>query len=241
MKRLTKLGLQGSAILFSAAVLFACTNVEDPGVEYAPDMYHSVSYQPYSQVDEVAFNPGGMTMRHPARGTVPRGKEGYNLYLTTDTAEVAGVELTNPLPYTEENIKQGKVLYTRFCSPCHGEAGDGQGLVGVKFKGVPSYSAGRVATLPAGHIFHVITYGRGRMMPHGSQVDPTERWKIVMYVQLLQQGSTEIPVIAGSEAENEAAGESITDNPVTGTPNPGLDEENPDQELTQPEQQSPNN
>jgi mono/diheme cytochrome c family protein len=218
MKNLKNIGLQMSAVLFSATALLSCSNEQDPGLEYAPDMYHSVALDPYSQIDENQFNPGGMNMRQPAPGSVVRGKEGYNLYLTEETAEAAGAELTNPLQAAGDNLAQGKVLYTRFCAPCHGAEGDGQGLVGQKFKGVPSYTAGRVATLPAGHIYYVITNGRGRMMPHGSQVNPTERWKIVLYVQQLQKGIVEAEVSAGENTENEAGGEAITDNPVTGTP-----------------------
>ncbi|WP_250419197.1 MULTISPECIES: c-type cytochrome [Pontibacter] len=212
------IGLKASAVLFSTAMLVACSNEQDPGVEYAPDMYHSVPLDPYSQVKENKYNPGGLNMRQPARGTVARGKQGYNMYLTTDTAEVAGVELQNPLERTDKHLAEGKILYTRFCAPCHGEQGDGQGLVGQKFKGVPSYSAGRVATLPAGHIFHVITNGRGRMMPHGSQVDPNERWKIVMYVQQLQKGETGTTVTAGAEAAGDTTTAEI-EAARTATPN----------------------
>ncbi|TPE42570.1 c-type cytochrome [Pontibacter mangrovi] len=220
MKRLTKIGFKASAILFSAAALISCSNEQDPGLEYAPDMYHSIPLDPYSQIKENKFNPAGMNLREPAKGTVARNKMGYNLYLSENTAEAAGQELKNPLQLTEANLTEGKVLFTRFCSPCHGAEGDGQGLVGQKFKGVPSYTSGRVAELPAGHIFHVITYGRGRMMPHGSQVNPEERWKIVMYVQQLQKGETGTAVStdASEEAAQDAA-EAGTENPVTGTPN----------------------
>ncbi|MCC9166121.1 c-type cytochrome [Pontibacter harenae] len=217
MKRFSKIGLNATAILFSAAALVACSDEQSPGTEYAPDMYRSIPLDPYSQIDEQQFNPGGMNMRQPAPGSVARGKQGYNLYLSENTAESAGAEISNPLPYDGVNLAEGKVLYSRFCAPCHGEQGDGQGLVGQKFKGVPSFTAGRVAELPAGHIYHVITEGRGRMMPYGSQVNPTERWKIVMYVQQLQKGETGTEVAADSEIESEAGGETITDNPVTGT------------------------
>lgn len=200
MKGLLNLGIKASAVLFSGALLVACSNEKDPGLEYAPDMYHSVALDPYSQIKENLYNPGGMNMRQPAPGTVARGKMGYNMYLSKDEAEVAGVELKNPLEKNELNLAEGQVLYTRFCSPCHGDQGDGQGLVGQKFKGVPSYSAGRVATLPEGHIYHVITNGRGRMLPHGSQVNPTERWKIVMYVQQLQSGEVPAPAAADTTA-----------------------------------------
>lgn len=216
MKSFMNIGLKASAVLFSSAVLFACSNEQEPGIEYAPDMYHSIPLDPYSQIKENKYNPGGMNMRQPAPGSVARGKMGYNLYLSAETAEAAGEELQNPLERTEENLAEGKILYTRFCSPCHGAEGDGQGLVGQKFKGVPSYSAGRVATLPAGHIFHVITNGRGRMMPHGSQVDPTERWKIVMYVQQLQKGETGTTVEASA---TEAADSTATQPETATTPN----------------------
>ncbi|MBB6612191.1 cytochrome c [Pontibacter sp. Tf4] len=212
MKNFMNIGLKASAVLFSSAVLFACSNDQDPGLEYAPDMYHSVPLDPYSQIKDNKYNPGGMNMRQPAPGTVARGKQGYNMHLAEDNAEAAGVALQNPLERTDKHLAEGKILYVRFCSPCHGEQGDGQGLVGQKFKGVPSYTAGRVAELPAGHIYHVITNGRGRMMPHGSQVDPNERWKIVMYVQQLQKGET------GTSAGTEAASDT-TATAETATPN----------------------
>ena len=214
MKSLLNLGIKASAVIFAGAMLVACSNDQDPGLEYAPDMYHSVALDPYSQIKENKFNPGGLNMRVPAPGTVARGKMGYNLYLSDSTAEAAGVELKNPLEYNEQNLAEGQVLYGRFCASCHGAEGDGQGLVGQKFKGVPSYSAGRVATLPAGHIYYVITNGRGRMRPHGSQVNPEERWKIVMYVQQLQKG--EAGAGAGTEEAGKAA-EPGTEAPVTGT------------------------
>jgi hypothetical protein len=38
-----------------------------------------------------------------------------------------------------------------------------------------------------GHIYYVITNGKGRMAQHASQVEPLERWKIVNYVRELQK------------------------------------------------------
>jgi mono/diheme cytochrome c family protein len=217
MERFKKIGFKATAILFSTAMLVACSDDQDPGLEYAPDMYHSIPLDPYSQIKENKFNPGGMNMRQPVAGTIARGKMGYNINLTENTAEAAATQLKNPLQLTSANLEEGKVLYARFCSPCHGEQGDGQGLVGQKFKGVPSYTAGRVASLNAGHIFHVITNGRGRMMPHGSQVDPAERWKIVMYVQQLQKGETGTSV--DSEAQNGNAETTAPVESANNTPN----------------------
>jgi hypothetical protein len=41
--------------------------------------------------------------------------------------------------------------------------------------------------LTAGKIYHTITYGVNNMGSHAPQISPTDRWKVVMYVQELQK------------------------------------------------------
>ncbi|CCH56350.1 cytochrome c class I [Fibrisoma limi BUZ 3] len=174
---------------------------DDTGLEFAPQMYDPVSYEPYKQVRPNEVNPTGLNMRDPARGTVSRPNyhtrfgEGdttttdlmiYNI--PKDSIALAERVLTNPIPQTERTLEEGKILYGRYCIHCHGEGGKGDGLVGKEYKGVPSYSADAYKSMNDGHIFHVITHGKGRMWPHGSQMTPEERWKIVQYVHKLQQG-----------------------------------------------------
>lgn len=186
-------------------LLFSCgRGTQDTGREYAPQMYHSEAYEPLTQItskdhgDEYNSNPNNpysMNMRLPAKGTIKRlaydpkrtEDEPFVYHIPKDSFELAGRVLVNPLDSTAEVIEQGKVLYGRYCQHCHGESGKGDGLVGDKYKGVPSYSAGRVKEDKAGHIFHTITYGRNRMWPHASQVSVEDRWKIVHYVQVLQK------------------------------------------------------
>ena len=43
-----------------------------------------------------------------------------------------------------------------------------------------------IKNLPEGKIFHSITYGKGLMGQHASQLTAEERWKLVYYVQKLQ-------------------------------------------------------
>ncbi|ALI97945.1 c-type cytochrome [Rufibacter tibetensis] len=226
MNNFFRTGAKASMILFSSALIVSCgSNDQDPGLEYAPDMYYPVAYEPLKQLadNKNAINPGGLNMRVPASNTIARGKLGFYTRISKDSAEVAGRELVNPVSRTSQNLEEGKTLYLRFCSPCHGETGLGDGAVGVKFKGVPNYTQGRYATLPVGHIYHVIVNGRGRMMPHGTQVNPTERWKIAMYVQQLQKGITDASGAdandTGSLQAGEPKGASTTENtnPVTGT------------------------
>ena len=102
-------------------------------------------------------------------------------------------EWTNPdgtkskSPATFYSIKEAKILYDRYCVHCHGDKGMGEGLVGKVYKGVTAYNSRAVKDRSEGHIFHVITHGKGRMWGHGSQISIEDRWKIVKYVQTLQK------------------------------------------------------
>lgn len=199
-----------SGIIFFMTIqlIWSCKAKNDyPGLEYAPNMYHSVPYEPLKQItneDEGKWlsnredgkgeyynsnihNPHNMNMREPVPGTVKRTADGILPYtIPKDSFLLAGRILTNPLEDTKEVIAEGQALYTRFCVHCHGQTGQGDGKVGLVFKGIPAYNVGRVKELPEGQIFHVITMGYGRMGAHGSQIKPADRWKIVRYVQTLQ-------------------------------------------------------
>lgn len=198
-----------------AAGLSACSAEGDyPGMEYAPQMYHSVPYEPLSQITDESqgewlsaradergeffntnpYNPTKSNMRLPAEGSVRRNVQGYLPFrMPKDTAggeyylQQAAATLKNPLPEAESIIAEGKVLYTNYCFPCHGIEGRGDGPVGMVYKGVANLAGGQVATASEGHLFYVITHGRGRMWPHDKQIDVEDRWKIVRYVQTLQQ------------------------------------------------------
>jgi mono/diheme cytochrome c family protein len=85
----------------------------------------------------------------------------------------------------EAYLKEGEVVYGKFCVHCHGAAGEGDGKVGLKLPGPPpAYST--LTALPEGKMFHSITYGKGLMGSHASQLTQEERWKVVLYVQKLQ-------------------------------------------------------
>jgi len=187
-------------------ILCSCKRgTEDTGKEYASQMYVSDAYEPLTQVVDKKYgddyssnpnNPNGMNMRVPAKNTIKRTAytpvkeledEMPTIYhLHKDSFELAGRVIKNPIDSTPQVLEQGKVLYGRYCQHCHGETGQGDGLVGQAYKGVPSYSKGRVKEDKAGHIFHTITFGRNRMWSHASQVSVEDRWKIVHYVQTLQ-------------------------------------------------------
>ncbi len=195
-----------SLILLAGLALGMLSCGKDPndtGTEFAPNMYNSVGYEPMTQLDGDTnkINPLGMNMRLPVAGTVARKR--YNgpdslkkaflsqelvaKTIPNDSISYSEALLTNPLAATPKNIEEGKLQYERFCQHCHGEAGKGDGLVAKAYKGVPVYSSDALKAVNDGHIYHVITHGKGRMWPHGSQISSQNRWKIVLYVHELQK------------------------------------------------------
>jgi cytochrome c5 len=159
-------------------------------------MYVSTPYEPYSQVEENSVNADGKNMRAPVSGTVARNSTGYdntvlelmhNYPIGRDSVDYAGKVLRNPLDSQDTTLlAEGKYLYGVYCASCHGDNGNGQGKVGLKYAGVPNYKDSRIPGLPSGHIYHVIALGKNRMWGLGSQIRPEDRWKIVLYVNQLR-------------------------------------------------------
>lgn len=202
-----------STVVAGLALISCGAGGEDQGLEYAPNMYHSRAYEPLKQVTDPEagtlaetldrnhdghgeyyssnpLNPNHMNMRVPPEHTVRRTEDGFLPYrIPKDSIDLASRILKDPLPASEEVLQDGAELYGRFCDHCHGGAGTGAdpGSVGEVFAGVPAYNSVAVRDLSEGHIFHVITYGKGRMGAHGSQISIEDRWKLVRYIQTLQK------------------------------------------------------
>ncbi len=189
-----------AAIVFAATVSSCNHNFdqipvhETPRVEYAPNMYVSEAYEPVTLVEDKenfpeAYNVmpynNGSNLRMPVTGTIKRGAIPY--HITKDSLAFANATLVSPIASTEDILAEGQVLYNRFCAHCHGEGGEGDGPVNDKLQGVANLKSGTLKAVNAGHIFHVITYGKGRMLQHASQLEPLERWKISLYVKEVLQ------------------------------------------------------
>lgn len=112
-----------------------------------------------------------------------------------------------PIPIDKAALLRGQERFNIFCSPCHGQLGDGEGMVVQRgFRHPPSFHIDRLRNQPAGHFFDVITNGFGGMASYASRVPVEDRWKIVAYIRALQvsQNSTEADVPAGQKAALEA-------------------------------------
>ena len=168
-------------------------DANSPGVEFMPDMYRSPGLEYYQT--HVIDGDTLQNAKKPVNGTISRGYMPYAYENNTQGYEAAGLNLKNPLTAVsrEEYEKQGEEIYGKFCVHCHGVAGGGDGKVASKLPGAPPAYNGTLKNLPEGKIYHSITYGKGLMGQHASQLNQEERWKVVYYVQKLQ-GPKEVAI-----------------------------------------------
>jgi mono/diheme cytochrome c family protein len=192
-------------ILFIFAIagsLVSCKNDRKPNYQFMPNMYYPVSYEAYGEYD---IFPGGQSAMLPVENTIPRGWAPYEYENTTEGLEEARLNLKNPLTITEENLAEGKKLYSYYCSVCHGDKGDGQGILvqREKFLGVPSYAdPGRQIT--EGSIYHVQVYGLNAMGSFLQQTSETERWQIAMHVLNLKADLEGTPKLVPASLTEES-------------------------------------
>ena len=204
----------------------------DPGIEYAPDMYYSKGYEPMTQFSDTnmyRFNPYFMSMREPVKGTVAVGQLDY-VYAYDNTPEgyEAAAGLSMNISLNEKEQAEGERLYGIYCSVCHGQKGGNDGPVSSKQAVLkpawPGYQDKYIKELPIGKIYHVITYGKNNMGSYAYALTPKERWSVATYVKRLSMMDSlgNIPAIQVVNAtEAPVAAQAATDSTVNNNSNKG--------------------
>jgi mono/diheme cytochrome c family protein len=149
-------------------------------------------------------------MRLPVAGTISR-EQGRQDDHYDRGRDGEGFATDLPVPLTAEMMQRGRERFDIFCSPCHGLAGHGDGIVSVRaeanFQGgwVPPVSLHDEPALSreAGHLFNTISQGIHTMPAYRSQIPVADRWAIVAYVRALQRSQraslADVPVDRRSE------------------------------------------
>ncbi|MFD2567358.1 c-type cytochrome [Pseudotenacibaculum haliotis] len=173
--------LKFSIAFLALASVVACSNRERK-VQYMPDMYVSVPYNP-NGADGIYKD--GVVNSKPVAGTISRGNVPYDYANTDADYNRAKDELKSPLAKDEANLENGKKMYDIYCASCHGKKGDGNGVLSQreKFTGIPNY---KDRDITEGSIYHVIMHGKNLMGSHASQLTIKERWQVVQYVEKLR-------------------------------------------------------
>lgn len=173
------------------------------------DMHDQPRYRPLAAS---TFFPDGRSARPAVEGTVARGYLKNNIPLYYGKVARNSPEFVTELPVKLDKalLERGQQRFNIYCSPCHGQTGDGEGMVVQRgLKHPPTYHSDKMHWQPAGYFFDVITNGFGVMPSYAARIPVDDRWAIVAYVKALQlsRAATLEDVPPAERARLEAAGQ----------------------------------
>ena len=177
-----------------AAALAGCRGMTSDAPPIHPNL--NMDYvQRFEAQEPNPFFADGAAMRQPVAGTVARGglrtdaNAPYYYGRNADGSYVDEIQA----PVTPALLERGQERYNIYCTPCHGLAGDGRGIVAVGNGGlgygfaVPSYHTDALRERSDGYIYDVIQNGVNTMPSYGHEILAADRWAIVAYVRSLQR------------------------------------------------------
>lgn len=91
---------------------------------------------------------------------------------------------TNPVELNPKSIASGKNAYLRSCAACHGQNGDGKGLISSA-----SFLTDTFQNQTDGAISYKIQTGRNQMPPFKGVIKEEEIWSVVNYLRVLANPS----------------------------------------------------
>ena len=114
------------------------------------------------------------------------------------------------IPVNETTMERGRARFGIYCTPCHGQVGEGDGMVAQRAASLsegtwvpPSnLTEDRVRLIPVGEIFNTITNGVRNMPGYGRQIPAEDRWKIILYVRSLQRSRGAVVADLSDEERN---------------------------------------
>jgi mono/diheme cytochrome c family protein len=159
--------------LCAAILLAAC----------AENMRNDGRIKPYEPI--AAFG-SGVSQQPVDPNTVARSQPA-DVALATGKDAGGNPVASFPITVDASTLARGQQRYAVYCTPCHGDLGDGKGLVtNFGMPPPPAYQTDALRAAPVGQFFDVITNGKGRMLSYASRVPVADRWAIVAYIRALQ-------------------------------------------------------
>lgn len=150
------------------------------------DMWAQPKMKYYDRND---FFANHSTMRHPVEGTLAR--------------EQPWQDVPQPQKIDDFMLARGQERFNIYCAPCHGRAGDGEGMIVQRgFPKPPSFYKSNLLKAKAQDLFNVITNGHGVMYSYAARLSPADRWAVIAYIRALQLSQT--VEVASLPAEDRA-------------------------------------
>ena len=101
-------------------------------------------------------------------------------------APASAQQVKNPTP----SLLGGKVIYTSYCTPCHGSGGKGDGPAAAALSPKPAdHTSAAIKNETDGSLFWKISEGRKPMPQYKISFTPAQRWQLVNYIRSLSANS----------------------------------------------------
>ncbi|PWT99338.1 MAG: cytochrome c class I [Bacteroidetes bacterium] len=98
--------------------------------------------------------------------------------------------LSNPTGNNPQAVKDGKTLYTTYCTPCHGDKGKGDGAAAASLTPKPAdHSSPAMLNETDGNLYYKISEGRMPMPTYKNVLTDAQRWELVVYIRTLCKAS----------------------------------------------------
>jgi mono/diheme cytochrome c family protein len=165
-------------------------------IQIFPDMKRQLKLRPQTPN---SFFASGLSSQLPPPGTIAQEKPltigGQPVYSFEDAPVNTGrtpgttnfIELS-PFPMTTSLLARGQQRYTIYCSPCHGQTGEGNGItkkIGAMTI-VGNLHDKAIVVQPDGALFNTASWGKNNMQGYAPQISVEDRWAIIAYVRALQ-------------------------------------------------------
>ena len=173
-------------IIFTSGCFQGQPSSKEP-IHLNPNMDKQEKYRTQAESN---FFENGSTMRPIVEGTVARGqlKDDTEFHFGKDTNDNFISGFPKQIVLNIELLNRGQERYNIYCSPCHGQIGNGRGIVVERgMLPPPSFHTDSIRVYPNGRIFDVITNGVRNMQPYKYQIPAKDRWAIIAYVRALQR------------------------------------------------------
>jgi copper transport protein len=166
-----------ASLLASAGLIYASFRPAESTGGYAGMVMSAVSRRFVSAHIRPAWSLGGLLIAGVGLGLLI----GSHVHSRLSTEEaITG----NPVEATEASIEQGRIIFLRSCSMCHGESGRGDGPLAATLPLKPANLYDHVPYHPDQFFFSVITNGLSGVMPaFGSSLSEEDRWNVLNYLR----------------------------------------------------------
>ena len=92
----------------------------------------------------------------------------------------------NPLAGNIEILKYAKVIYTSYCTPCHGSNGRGDGIAAASLPKKPAdHTSEYVQKQSDGALYWMVTTGKSPMPSYKTVLTNNQRWELINYIRTL--------------------------------------------------------